>query len=297
LAFRLRRALARMQPAAVLAFLHYPAMISAMAMVGHSCPHFVAERSNPDGYLTARWTERLRSVLVGWAYRRAMGVTFNSTVAMHSACARWSIPAGRAHHIPNGLDLEAIRSGANEPCPEMGGERSAVICVGRLSPEKDHELGLRAFKRLLATEPDATLWVLGEGPLLEHLRALADSMGLQERVHWCGFQSNPFRFIARARCMLLTSRYEGMPNVVLEAMALGVPTVATVGAGSSIIQHGVTGLLAEAGDESQLADDLVALLSDRELSDRIRGAAIAQANECAVGLMVARYGELLHAAL
>jgi CDP-glycerol glycerophosphotransferase (TagB/SpsB family)/glycosyltransferase involved in cell wall biosynthesis len=101
------------------------------------------------------------------------------------------------------------------------------VNVGRLSPEKNHERLLRAFRLVADDHPEARLVVLGSGPLLQDLITLSESLGLGDRVQLAGHQPNPFAVMAAADCFVLSSDYEGQPMVLLEARTLGLPVVST----------------------------------------------------------------------
>lgn len=101
------------------------------------------------------------------------------------------------------------------------------ITIGRLSPEKDHEKLIRAFAGIHAEAPDAKLIILGDGPLRARLEIVIRELGLEANVVLGGYRSNPFPYLARAHCFVLSSVYEGQGLVLLEAMVLGIPVVAT----------------------------------------------------------------------
>jgi len=130
--------------------------------------------------------------------------------------------------IHNGIDIEEIRLPAGEASPHAWFENSqlrVVLGIGRLAPQKNFGMLLRAFAAL----PPANhrLIVLGEGPELRALEVLAEELGISERVNFPGFVKNPFAYLARSNVFVLSSKWEGFANVVLEALACGAPIVAT----------------------------------------------------------------------
>ena len=132
---------------------------------------------------------------------------------------------------------------------------------------------LKAFGRL-AYRP-AELWMLGQGPLEESLRAEADKIGLGRRVRWLGHQENPFPFFREADCFALSSLREGLPNVLIEAMACGTPVVSTncPYGPEELIRDGENGLLVPVGDEKSLAAALGRLAEETPLRQRMGRAA------------------------
>ena len=117
---------------------------------------------------------------------------------------------------------------ASEPVdhPWFASGLPVILAVGRLDAQKNHGLLLRAFS-LLPLDLNARLLIVGEGPCREALTAEIRALGLESTVQLLGEDVNPFRFMARANCFVLSSNHEGLPGVLIEAMACGVPVVST----------------------------------------------------------------------
>lgn len=107
-----------------------------------------------------------------------------------------------------------------------------VLASGRFAPQKDYPTLLRAFQCVVAKQP-ARLVILGDGPLRSELEALIDELGIRDSVELVGYVSDTEAYYSRARAFVLSSRWEGFPNVLVEALAAGVPAVATDGKGAS----------------------------------------------------------------
>lgn len=134
-----------------------------------------------------------------------------------------------------------------------GGAKHRIVAAGSLKPQKNHALLLRAFARM--DRKDSKLMILGEGPLRPDLERLAAELGVADRVVLPGFQIDPWPFYASASLFVLSSDYEGFANVVLEAMAAGLPVVSTdcQSGPAEILDHGRFGALVPVGDEAALA--------------------------------------------
>ena len=136
-----------------------------------------------------------------------------------------------------------------------------MIYVGRLTFQKDPQRLMRLCARLKKDKPDLKAAIVGTGELLEEAQSLCESLGIQENVHFLGFQSNPIKMVADSKAMILTSRWEGTPMCALEAMYLGTPVVSTPSDGmKDLLENGVSGYLTD--DDEQMARDLLKIFSD-----------------------------------
>ncbi|MEK7469342.1 MAG: glycosyltransferase [Planctomycetota bacterium] len=159
--------------------------------------------------------------------------------------------------------LVVVRNGVELPSLEgVDRSRPEALFVGRLEPQKDVRSLLAAWPLVRKRVPEARLRIVGKGPQEAELRGLG-----VEGVEWCGFQADVAPFWRSARVLVLPSKWEGLPNVVLEAMAWGLPVVATaVGGSVELVREKVTGYVVAAGDPLSLADRLSSILEDREMA-------------------------------
>ncbi len=177
--------------------------------------------------------------------------------------------------IPNGVDLTRF----NPSCVNTSScERAKiVVCISRLRYEKGIDVLLQAWRLVQEQLPPvqrARLIIVGDGPLQSKLEYMAEALGIADSVEFAGLQSDVPAQLHRGEVAVLPSRWEGMPNAVLEAMACGLPCVATRMSGSEdIIQHGVNGLLVESEDYQGMAQALLTLLRDPALAQKYGHAA------------------------
>jgi glycosyltransferase involved in cell wall biosynthesis len=144
----------------------------------------------------------------------------------------------------------------------------------------------------------ASLFILGDGDQKAALHELIRARGLGECAHLCGFQTNPWKYIARAGVFALTSHYEGFGNVVIEAMACGVPVVATSSPGTrDIVTSGADGLLVERHEPDAVAAALGQILGDAALRCRMVEAARRTAERYRIEAIAGNYDRVLTAAL
>ena len=159
--------------------------------------------------------------------------------------------------IPNPVVSDDIEALANEPLEHpwfAPGAPPVLLAAGRLTTQKAFPTLLRAFARLVP-ERDLRLMILGEGPDRTALQAEIDALGLGARVALPGFDPNPFRYLSRARLFVLSSAWEGLPGVLIQAMACGTPVVSTdcPSGPREVLENGRLGPLVPVGDAEALA--------------------------------------------
>ena len=192
-------------------------------------------------------------------------------------CAECGVQAKNSVLIENGIDTEQFqrRISAEEAKTRAGVPAGRVVigAVGRLSAEKGFDLLIRSVGKLIAAGRDVELWIVGEGDERPRLEALLAERQLGGRVRLLGYRNDTREVYQAMDVLALSSLREGLPNVLLEAMALEVPCVATRIAGvPRLIQDGVNGVLVEPGDEEALASALAGLLDDETRRGRYREA-------------------------
>ncbi len=173
-----------------------------------------------------RWS---RYLPVRYLYPWADGIIAVARGVAEDLARIGGIPPERFHVIENPSITPELATLAAEPAPHWWLDDAGIPVIlgaGRLREQKDFPTLLRAFA-LLRAERECRLIILGEGPDRTELEQLAASLGISGDVHLPGFTDNPYAWMARARLFVLSSRYEGSPNVLTEAMALGTPVVAT----------------------------------------------------------------------
>ncbi|MFD2112459.1 glycosyltransferase [Thiorhodococcus fuscus] len=186
------------------------------------------------------------------------------------------IPRERIGVIRNPVITPELSAQAAQPCrhPWLApGEPPVLMGAGRLQRQKDFPTLIRAFARLRA-ERDCRLMILGEGAARPKLQSLIQELGLDDSVDLPGFQTNPYAFLARASVFVLSSAWEGSPNVLTEAMALGVPVVSTECPSGpyEILDAGRHGRLVPVGDAEALAEAMAATLDAPTPAERLRQA-------------------------
>jgi len=174
--------------------------------------------------------------------------------------------------IPNGVDIGHFHPIYDEATLKT--RENTVVCVSKFRYEKGNDVLLQAWHIVHKELPQARLILVGAGPLQKQLQCMAEALQITESIEFAGLQSDVPAQLHRAGIAVLPSRWEGMPNAVLESMACALPCVATRVSGSEdIIQHGENGLLVEAEDYEAMAQALLTLLRDPVLGQQYGRAA------------------------
>ncbi len=251
---RLRRAILGGRPDAVISFGDTTNCLTLLAALGTTLPVVVSERSDPRRLPIGRSWATLRR----WLYPLACAVVVQTDRV--APWARELVPEASVHVIPNFVQAPARSVGA---APRPDGRRR-VTAVGRLSDEKGFDLLLRAFARCVPRHTEWSLVIAGEGPNRAQLEAQAAEADLASRVHLPGLVRDLDALLASSDLFVLSSRFEGFPNALLEAMSAGVAPIAfdCDSGPATIIRNGLDGVLVRAGDVDGLAREMDRLMRD-----------------------------------
>lgn len=202
------------------------------------------------------------------AYRQASSVVAVSQQAAQSAERYYWLPSGAVRVVHNPVDAESIRKSVGAVKPGRD-ERLTLVCVGRMTEEKGHRDLVSAVIRTQSHWPEDSsplrLWMVGDGPLRGELESQWNHGKGQHTIEFLGTQTNPTTFMAVADALVLPSHFEGMPNAVLESMAVGTPVIATRAGGTVELERDEPTILwAEPNDAKSLASAIVQFARDRD---------------------------------
>lgn len=217
------RCLHRLQPAVCLSFLTRSNLVNvaAAALLGH--PAIISERVNPSSHHRRTMSGTTARLLTRTLYPRARHIICPSSGVATDLIQHFGVSAAKTTVIANPVDAEALAHASAQPAA-LPTPRPYIVAMGRLVATKNFALLLHAFA---ASTTTLDLVIIGDGPLRAALTQQAQQFGLGQRVHFTGFLPNPFPTIRNARAYVLPSSAEGFPNGLVEAMALGVPVIAT----------------------------------------------------------------------
>ena len=208
---------------------------------------------------------QLLQKLLGYVYRKADYVTTVSSSVQCSVAQIYELPPKHINVIHNPIDCTAIQLLCNAPPPF---DFDYILAVGRLVKVKQFDRLIKAFAQINQTR-SMQLVILGEGPEHSRLLQLTNQLELADVIHFQGFVDNPWVFMKHAKMLVLTSQVEGFGNVIVEAMAVDCPVIATdCGGPSDIIEHMINGLIVSSEPES-IAQAVEQYLDDPDLCKQL----------------------------
>ncbi|OYQ63090.1 glycosyl transferase [Pseudanabaena sp. SR411] len=263
------RYLRQEQPVAIIPTLHYAIEVAIVAkyLAGVSTKVLVPEQNNLSRevkYHEKGSRQRLIPLAVRFLYPLADCLVGVSRGVAEDLAQITGLSLERINVIYNPAFPE-LQEKAQEPIDHpwfMPGSPPVIISVGRLEDQKDYPTLIKAFAKVRAV-CNARLMILGWGPDQSKLGALVAELSLTEHVEMPGFVKNPFPYMKKAAVFALSSRWEGMPNVIIEALTIGTPVVSTncESGPTEILNDGTYGELVPVGDSQSLADALLKVLS------------------------------------
>ncbi|NJL61131.1 MAG: glycosyltransferase family 4 protein [Methylacidiphilales bacterium] len=253
---RLRDAIYNSKPDVVISFIDTVNVLTLIASKNLKIPVLVSERNNPAKYYIGNTWEKLRN----WTYLSADRIVVQ-TQRIYD-CLSPQLQA-RACVIPNPILSTPIRKHQHL---SKGSDDFSLIAMGRLNEQKGFDLLIQAFAKIKDKHPKWKLTILGEGSLRSQLEAIRDSLGLSQHVYFPGRVKNPSDYLLEADLFVLSSRFEGFPNALCEAMACGRPVISfDCDTGPrEIIRNGVDGMLVPNEDVFALTQAMDSLMSDQK---------------------------------
>ncbi len=221
------------------------------------------------GEPTMEYEGRLMQTMAKLVFRFADGVVFQTKQAgefFPKAVRRKSVI------LSNPINQQFL----NYTAPDSGRE-NLIVAAGRLDDNKNHAMLIHAFARIASEFPNMKLVIYGDGECKDRLEDMIREKNLADRIALPGSVSNVADKIYKARIFVLTSNTEGMPNSIIEAMALGLPVISTdcpCGGPAELIEDGVNGMLVPVGDAYALADAFRRILEDKALEEKLRENAV-----------------------
>ena len=239
----LRAILKNTQTNIVLSFIGTTNILTLLSSVGLGSKVIISERNDPSRQSLGRIWDVLRKTIYPWA----ACVTANSKAAINTLSSY--VDVEKLKYTPNPVVIP-------DNIIAIHYQKPFFLAVGRLDEQKAYDIILQAFSKSKARSEGWGLTILGDGHLKDELVCLTKELGINELVEWKGKVDDPFSYYASGKAFLLPSRYEGMPNSLLEAMSMGLPCVISdaLQGPMEFVKDGETGWIVPVGDVQALAD-------------------------------------------
>lgn len=257
----LRSAIQSSRPDVVISFMESVSVLTLLATRFTGIPVIVSEHNDPHQHNIGKvW---------GWLRRRVYPQAAALVVLTQNVLG-WAVELvgeKKAFVIPNSItrnENRAVKRGGEFPQP-------FILAVGRLAFQKGFEFLLQAFKSVSQKNPEWSLVILGEGSERASLEAMVKALEIEDRVHLPGRHADPMSVMEQAPIFVMSSRYEGFPIVLLEALACGTPSISfnCPSGPSDVIRHGIDGILVPPEDVGALADAMQDLMTHPEKREKL----------------------------
>jgi glycosyltransferase involved in cell wall biosynthesis len=244
--------------------------------------------SNPH-----HWVDRFFPFLASIFYRQADKILLVSTDTARHFIDATHLPDNLIKVIYNPIvteNLLILSKYPNDHTWFTNQDFPVVLSAGRLTQQKDFDTLLRAFSLVMVKIPSVKLILLGEGEELTHLEQLSQKLGIQDSIEFIGFTNNPFSYMANSSVFVLSSRWEGFGNVLVEAMACGCPVISTdcPSGPSEILDRGKYGRLVPVGDPKALAEAIILELNYPHNKNQL----VDRANQFSIDWILPQYVDL-----
>jgi N-acetylgalactosamine-N,N'-diacetylbacillosaminyl-diphospho-undecaprenol 4-alpha-N-acetylgalactosaminyltransferase len=280
-----------LQPDCVVSFLPYSNLVSCYSKLRYrwQCPLLCSDRNFLSHELKRLPCTILHRMLARILYKQAtlhVAVSTRAAVDLHAILG---VPLHRILSIPNGVDIPHVSLLAAQDQAEARSPAFTMVAAGRLNWQKGFDVLLSAVSML--PDRDWRLLILGEGEERSNLISLCEKLGILDRVAFLGWQANPYPVVASADAFVLSSRWEGWPNALLEAIALGKAVVSTdcESGPAEILANGKAGILVRVDDPVALMEGIAKLMADPCARREASCAARARAEQFGIPEMIGRY--------
>ena len=255
--FWLRKYLKQQKPDVVIPFTEGVYCFTILSLLGTGIPIIASERLDPAAMSKIR--KMLKRLLLPYADWLVVQTQSIKDYFPESIQKKTSI-------IYNPVNEESL----SPALPSREGRLNRIISVGRLYPQKNQAMMIRAFAKLAAEFPDWQLVIYGEGPLRESLELIVESLELKDRVLLPGRTEHVVEELRKSKIFCMSSNYEGMSNAMIEAICVGLPIISTNVSGTEeLIRDGENGFIVEIGGEEEITNRITQLISSPSLQDNM----------------------------
>jgi len=265
----------------IVSFLYRPNYINILThFFGFRGKKIINIRSTTSRYLNEGLLGRINLFLVSTLFNKSDLIISNSNGVKNDLEDLMEVKT-RHISIPNPIDIKQVNHLISQKgVKEIDEQLKYIISVGRLIPLKRHKDLILSFSNIYTKLPNVKLLFLGDGELMEELVEYAKSLGIKDIVVFLGNVDNPFYYLDKSELFVMTSEIEGFPNVLIEAMACGLPVISSdCKSGPSEILEDKFGLLFKVGDTEHLSKHILEVMRNKELRETLKFKSLERAKE------------------
>ncbi|MHA1294490.1 MAG: glycosyltransferase, partial [Promethearchaeota archaeon] len=296
---KLRKVINNYKPDSVISFLQYTNIVTILSTLFQKRNYtlIISERNYNRKYLANTRLRFLKKWLMDFTYKKADTIIAVSKAIKRVLQEDFRIPPGKIKIIYNPVNLKDIISKSQKSIIHIFFKNNykIIIGVGRLVEQKRFDRLLKTFCLVRKNLRTARLIILGDGKLRKKLERLAFQLNIENFVDFVGYKNNPYAWMSKAHIFVLCSDYEGFPNVLIEAMACGLPVISTncISGPSEIITNGSDGILVKPSDKKKLAEEILNLLNNEKKRKDLSEAAKERVKDFEVEKIVYQYLKLI----
>ncbi|GAA6184343.1 MULTISPECIES: glycosyltransferase [Alteromonadaceae] len=261
--------LLKLKPKIVISVWSFPSLLTGLAMFfTRSKSIWIPRIANNPADEEFGW----KKWVFNWLYKKADRFIVLCNELRDNFVDHYPFSSGKTNLIRNGFNLRELNEKASQLSPDISiPNEPFMISVGSLTDQKRHDVLLKAYAQLPESD-QIPLLILGGGPLHDNLTALANELGINNKVHFKGFVTNPYPYVKHAKLFVLASDFEGLCNAAIEAQCLGTPAVITScpTGNREIVVEGQTGFLVPIGDPQKMAQSISKALNQKTISSQMR---------------------------
>ena len=280
---RLKKYINEINPDIVLGFLPEPSYRLLLLKPFIKSPIIISDRNDPKMEYASFKSRIIMKIL----YKRANGFVFQTEEARDYFCKKIQ---DRSIVIANPVDDRFLKT------KYIGNESKEFINVGRLNEQKNQVLLIESFKDVIKKYPNYKLLIYGDGNLKNELDMYIKNNKLDDNVKLCGNVDDIENVLKEKKCFILSSKYEGMPNALMEAMAVGVPCISTdcpCGGPRELIKNNINGLLVKSNDKNELVSAMYKIIENDKMCKKIAMSAKKNMNNYSCDKIVSKWFEFM----
>lgn len=251
-----KRILKKERPNIIISFLPMPSFRILLANKKFRIPVIISDRNDPK----QEYKSKISNILMKWLYPKAKGFVFQT----NEQKKYFNEEIQKKSVIIFNPIKESFLENSNIKLEER---ENTIINIGRLVPQKNQEMLIEAFEKISKEYPEYKLKIFGTGPLKEELQEKINNLNMKDKIFLCGLTDNIKEELEKSKIFVLSSDYEGMPNSLIEAMAVGCTVISTdcpCGGPKELIKNGSNGILISVNNENELQNSLKDLFENKD---------------------------------